>query len=476
MRLSLDAIVRAVRGNILAPVGGLNSLAGEMTFEHISTDSRALSPGALFVCIRGETFDGHNFAEQAAQAGAAVILAERNPFACPPPVPVILTTNSVIALGLLAHEMRKKLQHTRVVGITGTSGKTTIKELLAQVLGRVGLTAKNPLNQNNQIGLPLSMLAANGEEAYWVMEAGISHPEDMDELGTVLEPDLGIILNVGPGHIAGLGDRGTAYYKSRFLAHLAPGGRALLSADYPELVREALLVCREATFFSAQGRQVEYRSAYAGSTDDGSGLYRLWLKGTILEVKAPFRGGFGAENVIAVAAAAHQLGVPPVEIAEGLAEGQLPKQRFACTHVGQWLMIDDSYNANPLSFNRMLEAAAHMATEGSGQPFVCVGGEMGELGNLTAEAHVALGRQLAAIRPQLILWKGKYHEKVVSGLQEGKYTGRFFPVTAPNEMLDALATENLSGGVILFKGSRFNKLEQFVKVFADAQAGDTHAL
>lgn len=476
MRLSLDAVVQVVNGNMLTPIGGLNALTGEMTLEHISTDSRALPPGALFVCIRGETFDGHDFAEKAAQVGAIAILAERNPFVGPPPVPVILTTNSVAALGLLAHHARKNLHHTQVVGITGTAGKTTIKELLAQVLGRVGLTAKNPLNQNNQIGLPLSMLAASGEEAFWVMEAGISHPEDMDELGTILEPDLGVILNVGLGHLAGLGDRGTAYYKSRFLAHLAPGGRALLSADYPELVYEARQICREVTFFSAQGRQAEYRCIYVGAADEGLGLYRLWLNGTTLEVKAPFQGGFGAENVIAVAAAAHQLGVPTMEIAAGLAAGQLPRQRFACAYVGQWLMIDDSYNANPLSFDRMLDAAAHMAAERSASAFVCVGGEMGELGGLTEEAHVALGRKLASIRPQLVLWKGKNHEKVALGLKEKNYTGRFLPVTTPDEVLTALATENLSSGVILFKGSRFNKLERFVKAFADAQAGDTHAL
>ena len=184
------------------------------------------------------------------------------------------------------------------------------------------------MNLNNQIGLPLSMLAATGEEAFWVMEAGISHAGDMDELGAILEPDVALILNVGPGHAAGLGDRGTAYYKARLLSYLAPGGMAVVSADYPELVREARAVHPELVFFSAAGRQVDYRASYVTPAGEDKGLFRLWLDGVSLDVEAPFRGAFGAENVIAVAAVAHRLGLTPDEIAAGFAGALLPKQRF----------------------------------------------------------------------------------------------------------------------------------------------------
>ena len=328
MRLSFEEIVRAVDGSAVAGAAPCGIVEG------VGTDSRAVKPGSLFVCIPGETFDGHDFAVKAIEAGAAALLVSRNPFDAVPPVPLILVEDTVKALGKLAHCWRERLGETRVIGLTGTAGKTTVKELLAQVLSRRGPTAKTHMNLNNQIGLPLSMLAATGEEAFWVMEAGISHPNDMDELGAILEPDLALILNVGPGHAAGLGDRGTAHYKSKLLAHLAPGGTAIISADYPDLAREARAVRQELVFFSTSGRQVDYRAAYVVPAGEDKGLFRLWLDGVSIDVEAPFRGAFGAENVIAVAAVAHRLGLGAEEIAAGFAGAALPKQRFACSRAG----------------------------------------------------------------------------------------------------------------------------------------------
>ena len=472
MRLSFEEIVRAVDGSAVAGAAPCGIVEG------VGTDSRAVKPGSLFVCIPGETFDGHDFAVKAIEAGAAALLVSRNPFDAVPPVPLILVEDTVKALGKLAHCWRERLGETRVIGLTGTAGKTTVKELLAQVLSRRGLTAKTHMNLNNQIGLPLSMLAATGEEAFWVMEAGISHPNDMDELGAILEPDLALILNVGPGHAAGLGDRGTAHYKSKLLAHLAPGGTAIISADYPDLAREARAVRQELVFFSTSGRQVDYRAAYVVPAGEDKGLFRLWLDGVSIDVEAPFRGAFGAENVIAVAAVAHRLGLGAEEIAAGFAGAALPKQRFACSRAGDWLVIDDSYNANPLSFSRMLEAAAEMAGDHADRPLVCVLGEMGELGSLSEDEHRNLGRLVADIKPRLVCWEGGHLEEFEDGLHAGRYGGAFCPVTSAEDMFKGLAACDLGsgGGVILFKGSRSNKLETLVSAFTEAQAGEPHAV
>ena len=480
MRLSLDAIVRAVGGELLRS-GGVQSASqadGEV-LSSVITDSRRASPGSLFVAVPGERVDGHDFAADAVASGAAAILAQRNPFDGSPPVPVILVRESVSALGRLAHAWRalagSREDGPHVVGVTGTAGKTTVKELLAQVLGRVGRTARNHLNLNNQIGLPLSMLATDGAERFWVMEAGISLPGDMDELGAMLEPDLALVLNVGSGHTQGLGDRGVAHYKARLFAHLAPGGIAMVSADYPDLVREARGVHPELVFFSACGRQVEYRSAYVRPTGETSGLFRLWLDGESVDVEAPFRGTFGAENVIAVAAAAHRLGASTGEISEGLCRAALPTQRFACSRVGSWLVIDDSYNANPLSTVRMLEAATEMAAgletqAGRFAPLVCVLGEMRELGNVAQIEHKRLGEILAELRVRAVFWKGGHCEDIEAGLRQGRYEGLFMPVAGEESFLaglEGLASEGARGGVILFKGSRANHLEDLVNAFQD---------
>lgn len=502
MRLSLGDIVRATGGTVVSGVAAF----GDRLVLNVSADSRSVPPEALFACLPGDTVDGHDFAGKAVEAGAVAVLAQSDPFADAPqgaPVPVILVADTVKALGQLAHFWRKKLTKTRVVGITGTAGKTTVKEVLAQILAHKGLTAKNPLNLNNQIGLPLSMLAATGDEDFWVMEAGISQPEDMDELGTILEPDIGLILNVGPGHVAGLGDRGIAHYKARLLAHLAPGGFGLISADYPDLVREARTVRQDLVFFSTTGRQVEYRSAYVVPAGEGTGLFRLWLDGIPVDVELPFRGSFGAENVVAAAAAAHRLGLSASEIANGLRGVVLPKQRFACSRAGEWLVIDDSYNANPLSFARMLEAAREISGEHPGEPLVCVLGEMGELGSSARAEHEQLGRLLAEARPRAIFWKGAYFEDVVEGLRYARYDGVVHAITSPETLLQGLAASSLflpgatagqseqagaqagetptgkgrlkTGGVMLFKGSRVNRLELFVNAFI-ASAGEAHAV
>lgn len=463
----------------------------EGVIESVGIDSRAVTPGHLFICIKGERFDGHDFMQTAAKQGAIAIVAEHLPEGLKnldelrgpdgDRVPVLLVDSSVHALGRLGYYHRS-MADSKVVGITGTAGKTTVKELLAQVLSVKGPTARNPLNKNNQLGLPLSMLASSGQEDFWVMEAGISQPGDMDDLGAILAPDLAIILNVGAGHVAGLGDRGVAHYKARFLAHLAKGGTGLINADYPELVRKARLVCHDLVIFSAAGHDAPYRAGYLGPDSTGNrGRYRLWLDGESLEVEAPFRGTVGAENTIAVAAAAHLLGLKGSEIAAGLAGACLPEQRFAISNIGKWTLIDDTYNANPLSVERMLHSAADLA---AGRNLLLVMGEMGELGALASEAHQALGKKMAICRPKAIFWKGCFVDEIKEGLASEDWRGHFIALgesaQAKNEFCEQIESLKLPEAVVFFKGSRLNRLEEFVGALREQltsnQGGAGHAV
>ena len=458
MRLSCETVCQTV-GAHWKPSFADVELTG------VSIDSRVVTAGQLFVCIPGKRVDGHAFAGNALDAGARAILAERMPKNLPADAPVLLVHDTVRALGQIAAYWRQQCS-AKVIGITGTAGKTTVKEILAQLLSPLGATARNLLNLNNQIGLPLSILNTTGAEAFWVMEAGISQPQDMDELGAILRPDLAVILNVGTGHAEGLGVRKIPYYKAQFLKYLSRKGLGLVSADYPELVRECRNLCPNLYFFSSDGKQVTYRAAYSGPLEGNRGLYRLWLDGVPLDVEAPFRGRYGAENIIAVAAAADLLGISHTDIAASFAKACLPIQRFAHRAAGPWLIIDDSYNANPLSCRRMLEAALETA---QGSPLVCVMGEMGELGEVAEAEHEQLGRLLAMAFPKAVFWKGGYREAVLSGLKRGHYFGDFFPVDSPEEFCRAFERLNLSGGVILFKGSRVNCLEKFVNTFENRE-------
>ncbi len=463
MRMTLEQV-----SNALGAVGSLGESGGVIP-GGVQIDSRCVREGELFFCIRGERFDGHTFAATALKKGACGVVAERLPFSMDDmarlgDVPFLMVSDTVAALGRLALHHRLAASAT-VVGITGTAGKTTVKELLAHTLAVRGATAKNYLNKNNQIGLPLSMLGASGQERFWVLEVGISQAHDMDELGGMLRPDLALILNVGPGHLEGLGDKGVACHKAQLCKHVASGGLALVSADYPDLVAEARKVCRELRYFSTRDASVPYFARYMGAEREGSGRYSVRLDTREFEVVVPFCGAYAAENVIAVAAAAHLLGLTSKEIMEGLQTATQLKQRFSRRCAGPWVVIDDTYNANPLSAGRMLEAAAESAGK---EPLVLVMGEMLELGPAAGQVHVELGRSMGAAKPAAVFWKGGYVNEVQQGLAGAAWNGQFFSVEDAAAFMHAFARIQVPGGLILFKGSRGNALEIFVKTFCDA--------
>jgi len=474
VKLTLDQIQSA-----MGAVGFLGD-AGETIPAGIQIDSRVLKPGELFFCISGERFDGHNFVNGAIERGASGIVAERPPFSMEDMtemecrdggVPLLLVQDCVVALGKLA-AYHRMLTKAIVTGITGTAGKTTVKELLAEVLSVRGSTAKNRLNLNNQIGLPLSMLEATGDEKFWVMEAGISQPKDMDELGAILRPDLGIVLNVGEGHTEGLGDKGVAHYKSQLLKYIKHGGVGLVSADYPELLEACDRKFDEMRFFSINDPECDYYAEYKGAVSTVQGKYAVKLCGKEFEVTAPFRGAFAAENVIAVAAAADIIGLTSKEIIQGFAQATLPEKRLNCQQRGNWLVIDDCYNSNPLSCARVLETAAEMAED---KPLVLVLGEMLELGEQAYEAHRKLGEQISAAGADIVCWIGKNSDAVKDGLTEADFTGEFHCVETPQQFLNLCRTLCVNDGTILFKGSRGNKVERFVSVFCDNCCPDKSA-
>lgn len=442
-------------------------------------DSRQVTPGDLFFCITGNRADGHDFALAAARSGAVGIVAQRDPFAgvekredLPP---VFLVPDTVCALQRLAASHRDT-STAKVVGVTGTAGKTSVKEVLAQVLAMHGQTEKSPLNKNNGIGLPLSMLGASAVASFWVMEAGISLPEDMDELGRILRPDVALILNVGSCHLEGLGDKGVAHYKSKLLEYVAPYGVGIYSADYPDLEAAvqkhgpALAQDRiDLLTFSTTARDVYCWAVYEGPVAEGLGRFRVFVDGAEHTVEAPFRGEMGGENVAAVVAVAVRLGLNFDEITRGLSTAVLPEQRFASRRLGRFVLVDDSYNANPLSSRRMLEAVREMAVD-AGLPLILVMGEMGELGPGAEAAHVLLGRHMAAAGALVVFWKGGLGHAVHSGLRECGFQGAFHQVSGAEEFMDLLERASLAEGLVLFKGSRMNRLEELVRRFSETCA------
>ncbi len=465
-------------------------------------DSRLVRPGNLFFCIKGARVDGHDFALAAAEAGASAVIAERDPFApfasgrmnienapeqaaddaagdslgdvsARPLPPVFVVADTVRAMQCIA-ACHRAAASARVIGITGTAGKTSVKEVLARVLAERGKVERNPLNLNNGIGLPLSLLNADPTALYWVMEIGISEPGDMRELASILRPDMGLVLNVGEAHMEGLGDKGAAYYKTRLFLYIQDGGTALYCADYPELERTVSILRPELEErgmtllrFSA-GRETAFCSArYIHMDENGRGVYEVRIDDAQNTVHTPFQGDFGSENTAAVWAVAAALGMDGDEIAQGFSTASLPAQRFHRFSRGPYTVVDDSYNANPLSSSRMIEAASLMARE-KGEPLLLIMGEMLELGEGSAAAHYRLGECMAAASPVFVLWKGGQGDAVRRGLEAGGYTGVFSLFTTEADVAALTAEHAPEGGVILFKGSRGNRLERLVAAFSDS--------
>jgi UDP-N-acetylmuramoyl-tripeptide--D-alanyl-D-alanine ligase len=422
----------------------------ETVVTEVKTDSRTVEPGDLFFCIAGENFDGHEFASQAAASGACAVVASR--MIEQPDAPVIMVRDTQAALGRLAACWRDTCG-AKLVAVTGTAGKTTVKEMLHAVASRKFSTAKNYRNFNNQIGLPASMLKATADQELWIMELGISRRGDMEELAPVASPDLAIITNVGPGHLEGLGDEaGVASAKTTLLRYLRQGGRAVICRDYPLLWNAALeLVDAPVGFSGLENADADFFAVFLGPAPGGQGRFRLKTPDGDGELTAPFCGTHYAEDLACVAAAAHCLGLSRDDVVQGVRAMPVDPQRFCCKTGKGITVVDDTYNANPLSMAKSVGTAREMAGE---RPLVLVLGDMRELGKEATARHEDLGRVLRETAPAMVFYKGDHFLDVERG-----FGGFMRRAGEPDEFIEAWRELCITEGVVLVKGSRSLKME-----------------
>jgi UDP-N-acetylmuramoyl-tripeptide--D-alanyl-D-alanine ligase len=447
LKLTLSEIEEQLRGGHEIP----SAETTEVT--QIRIDSRLVKKGDVFFCLEGENFDGHNFALSALESGAsAVVVSKFMPEL--EDKPAIMVKNTVHALGLLAAYWRSRSK-AEVIAVTGSAGKTTVKEMLSQVLSEKYSVHKNFMNMNNQIGLPCSMLEASGEEDFWVVELGISHPGDMAELGSVAQPDIAVVHNIGPAHIEGLGSlENIAREKASIFKYLQPNGEALCCKDYELLLNAAKEIVPEPVTFSSQDSSADYYCTLLEVLPDGRGKFLLNIKGESAEITLPGCGSHLAEDAAAVACAVSKAGFSPAETFKALETVTLPRQRFCCSNKGRWTLIDDTYNANPLSMKKAIETARTMADS---RPFVLVLGDMLELGGDAVRAHVDLGKQIAQAAPEATFFFGRHYDDVASTTNGSTLV----PVNTPSEFITGIRELGLCDAVVLFKGSRSCHMEEY---------------
>ncbi|PIW38950.1 MAG: UDP-N-acetylmuramoyl-tripeptide--D-alanyl-D-alanine ligase [Hydrogenophilales bacterium CG15_BIG_FIL_POST_REV_8_21_14_020_62_31] len=432
------------------------AIGPDVEFGAVASDSRNLLAGALFVALRGERFDGHRFAAQALAQGAAAVMVDSQ--ANLDLAPAIIVPDTRLALGQLAAWQRRRMP-AKVLAITGSNGKTTVKEMLAAILKRsAGESAVLATvgNLNNDIGMPLTLLRLTPEHRYAVLEMGMNHPGELNYLSRLAQPDAALVNNALRAHLAGLGSvEAVAKAKAEIYAGLKADGVALVNADDPHaaLLRALAGSHRCVDFGLAQG---DIRADY--QLHDFASDMTLHTPAGAVELTLNVPGLHNVCNALAAAAMAHVAGVSRSDIGHGLAaytgvKGRL--QPHACILGAR--LIDDSYNANPDS----VAAAIAVLAAQPGKRILALG-DMGELGAGAAGLHGEIGVSAKRAGIDRLLCLGELTVHTVQAFGPGAmHFERIEELLA--ELEQALGPEV----TVLVKGSRFMQMERVVKSFIE---------
>jgi UDP-N-acetylmuramoyl-tripeptide--D-alanyl-D-alanine ligase len=452
--MQVEAAAAATSGTLVGP--------GAPRFEGVSTDSRQVRPGQAFVAVTGERFDGHAFLRQAAQAGAVLLVVSRElaPGEVPAGVGVLRVADTRRALGDLARAWRREVS-PRVVAITGSVGKTTTKELTRAVLEREGATHATSGNLNNDIGLPLTLLAMPRDVRYLVVEMGMNAPGEIAYLTGVAEPEVGVITRVAPVHLEGLGSvEAVAAAKGELLLGLPANGWAVVPGDEPLLAPHLQRIPPERRVrFGTQAADEVRLLEVRGLGSEGSEVL-LALGRETVSFRLLLPGAHNARNAAAAAAAGMVLGLSPPAIASALGMRPALSHRSVVREIGRWHVFDDCYNANPVAVCAALDTVADMARGG---PMVAVLGSMLELGSEAERYHREVGAHAAQVGVDLLVTVGGLAGEIAFGArQAGLSPARVFQVEAVTEAARLVAERADPGAWILVKASRGARLEELI--------------
>ncbi|AOR34848.1 UDP-N-acetylmuramoyl-tripeptide--D-alanyl-D-alanine ligase [Streptomyces fodineus] len=428
-------------------------------------DSREVVPGSLFAAFVGERVDGHDFAARVVEAGAVAVLASR-----PVGVPAIVVEDVQTALGALARHVVRRLGAT-LVALTGSAGKTSTKDLIAQVLRRKAPTVFTPQSLNNEIGLPLTALTATEETQFLVLEMGARGIGHIRYLTELTPPRIGLVLNVGTAHIGEFGGREQiAQAKGELVEALPEDGAAILNADDP-LVRAMASRTKAKVVLFGESAEADVRAENVRLTDSGQPSFRLLTPSGASDVTMRLYGEHHVSNALAAAAVAHELGMSAEEIATALSEaGSLSRWRMEVTERPDGVtIVNDAYNANPESMRAALRALAAM---GKGRRTWAVLGKMAELGDEALAEHDAVGRLAVRLNVSKLVAVGGIEASwlQLGAYNEGSWGEESVHVSDAQAAIDLLRSELRPGDVVLVKASRSVGLESVAQALVETGA------
>lgn len=450
--LTLHEMVIAIGGRVY----------GEITMPRvtsISTDSRSVEPGAMFFAIKGETHDGHDHVAAALEKGATCAVVsdldriEKQLLALGR---IIQVQDTVVALGRLASWYRRQFA-AQVVAVIGSNGKTTVKDMVAAVLSSRLRGRSARASFNNHIGVPLTLLSVEPSDEFVVVEIGTNHPGEIASLGRIAQPDMAVVTSIGEEHLEFFGDvKSVAREEFSLLSCMA--SRAFVAMNIQAAGHAPPTVLKDVTSLTYGLEEEANLRAVEIASDDRGHRFRI-NDGT--EYFLPVLGRHNVVNALAAIAIGMRFRMSPEQIAAGLQQVKLPPMRLERVQMGDMIVINDAYNANPSSMRVALSVMDGIATPGRK---VLILGDMRELGEQSTRCHQALGQEAGRSTAQIILAVGAYARVVADGATTTAGTTKriysFPTVEAASEKIAALLD---AGDIILLKASRGMKLEKLME-------------
>ncbi len=446
-------------------VAATGAVRADFDFTGVTTDSRAVKPGELFVALKGGNFDGHDYCAKAVELGAAGVVVSHPVDGLPAGVAVFMVQDTLLAYQQLAHAYRLKQQRLKVFAITGSNGKTSTKDLLAACLGAKYNVVKTQGNFNNEIGLPKTLLSIKPDTDIAVVEMGMRGLGQIAELCRIAEPDSGLITNVGETHMELLGSmENIGKAKSEIVVDLPADGFAVLNGDNEYVLKAAAKTKAKVVYFGL-GEQCDYRGSDIVTSGAGTTFTCTErATGKTVRVRLQLIGEHNVYNALSAIAGAACYGVPMEDSVRALATARLTGSRQEIIYIGDITFINDAYNASPASMEAALKTLeeAKKAARGHART-IAVLADMLELGAISEEAHRRVGRWAVEYGTDFVLTYG--HDAAYITDEVAKLGGKGFHCDDRQEAADTLRLMASAGDIILLKGSHSMQVDKMLELF-----------
>lgn len=446
---TLKEILVATSGKILQEGKGTK-------VKNVSTDTRFIRQGCLFIAIKGDRFDGHDFLRQAVGAGAESLLVSRQDVSFPLGVNIILVEDTVKAYGYIARLHRRRFPKLPLIAITGSAGKTTTKEMVAEVLKTKYRVLYNKGTENNHIGVPSTLLKIRASHEVAIIETGTNHHGEIDWLASIAEPTIAVFTNVGASHLEGLGTpEGVFKEKSALADHVALKGALVVNADdffFKKLLKRKSPM--KIMSYAVDAPAMVKASSVSGSTKGIS--FKVGRDPFML--RSPVWGNL--HNALAAIACGRLLKVKNDDMRRGLKNFKAPQGRQVFHRAGSITVIDDTYNANPVSFKNAVRTLSTMKGEGRG---ILVAADMLELGEDAEDLHREVGGFAAHYGIDMVMTCGVLAKFIIDGVQKASVLCETSSFATKEQVLKALKGTLCPEDIVLVKGSRGMKMEKLVE-------------